>query len=96
MSLPDLPPVLHLDVAQPGVRVDVQSPTVDIDNADGRVVVALAPGPPGPQGPQGVPGGGGSGAAWFTGEGPPGTVVGAAPGDYYIDTITGTIYRLGD
>lgn len=96
MSLPDLPPVLHLDVSQPGVQVDVEAPTVDVGTADGRVVVALAPGPPGPQGPQGVPGDGGSGAAWFTGVGPPGTIMGASPGDYYIDTSTGTIYRLGD
>lgn len=96
MSLPDLPPVLHLDVSQPGVQVAVDAPAVEVETSLPPVVVAVAPGPPGPAGPQGVPGDGGSGAAWFTGVGPPGTIVGSSPGDYYIDTSTGTIYRLGD
>jgi hypothetical protein len=32
---------------------------------------------------------------WFTGEGPPPmTIVGAARGDMYIDTLTGQLYQL--
>jgi hypothetical protein len=31
---------------------------------------------------------------WFTGEGPPGVVLGAGPGDMYIDELTGKLYQL--
>ena len=30
----------------------------------------------------------------FTGNGPPGTIIGAEPGDEYLDNDSGTIYRL--
>lgn len=33
-------------------------------------------------------------AGLWTGEGPPGTIVGAAVGDDYLDTLTGNLYRL--
>ncbi|CAM5594035.1 hypothetical protein [Rhodanobacter lindaniclasticus] len=41
------------------------------------------------RGPDGAPG-----QIRFTGIGAPGTIVGASPGDTYLDTITGTIYQL--
>lgn len=32
---------------------------------------------------------------WFTGEGPPPPVIpGAGPGDFYVDSLTGWLYRL--
>ncbi|MGN2634641.1 hypothetical protein ACTD5D_39690 [Nocardia takedensis] len=68
---------------------------VSTDPAGSRVLIVATPGPPGPPGPPGA-GEGGGGSAWWTGTGPPATVLGSAPGDHYIDTTTGTIYRLGD
>lgn len=47
-----------------------------------------------------APGGGGSGGAGtagqprFTGQGPPGLVLGANPSDLYLDVLTGLIYEL--
>lgn len=73
---------------QPFVTVEVLPPP-----AWGVVTVA------GPQGPQGNPGQTGpsySGVGWFFGEGEPNTVIGSKPGDFYMDTSTGTIYKLGD
>lgn len=62
------------------------------------------PGPEGPPGPQGEPGtgttpgppgpAGKDGQIRFTGHGPPGTIVGAEPGDTYMDLTTGDIYKL--
>jgi len=46
-------------------------------------------GTPGPQGPPGR-----DGQIRFTGQGPPGTIVGAVPGDNYLDILTGDVYRL--
>lgn len=32
---------------------------------------------------------------WFTGEGPPPALIpGAGPGDFYVDSLTGWLYRL--
>lgn len=31
---------------------------------------------------------------WHHGNGPPGVIVGAAPGDFYVDDLTGNYYRL--
>jgi hypothetical protein len=31
---------------------------------------------------------------WWHGDGPPGVVVGAQPGDFYVDDLTGNYYRL--
>lgn len=44
----------------------------------------------GSEGASGVPG-----PQWWFGEGEPGTVIGSSPNDIYIDTLTGTLYRLG-
>ena len=38
--------------------------------------------------------GGGGGSRWFNGDGPPGTITAAAPGDYYLDGISGAFYVL--
>jgi hypothetical protein len=49
----------------------------------------------GAQGAQGSPGAQGArGSAWFTGAGVPTTVANSAPGDLYLDTDTGDVYRL--
>lgn len=40
--------------------------------------------------------GAGGGAGLWTGEGPPGLIIGMQVGDEYIDTLTGTIYRLNE
>lgn len=37
---------------------------------------------------------GGAGQPRFTGQGPPGTIIGANPGDEYLDKLTGDIYTL--
>lgn len=31
---------------------------------------------------------------WHHGDGPPGVIVGAQPGDFYVDDTTGNYYRL--
>jgi len=60
--------------------------------------VAGAAGPVGPQGiagPVGPTGPTGQrGTMWFTGAGAPGTVGGSLPGDYYLDSNSGTYYVL--
>lgn len=43
----------------------------------------------GPAGKDGAPG-----QIRFTGTGMPGTIVGASPGDTYLDVLTGTVYTL--
>ena len=40
------------------------------------------------------PAGSGDGSRWFNGDGAPGTVSGAEPGDYYLDGISGAFYVL--
>lgn len=59
-------------------------------------VVGGVPGPPGQPGPPGGPPGpvGPAGQPRWSGQGPPSVIVGAAPGDDYLDETTGTIYRL--
>ncbi|MGH3986338.1 MAG: hypothetical protein ACRDTZ_03350 [Pseudonocardiaceae bacterium] len=60
-----------------------------------------ATGPAGEQGTAGATGATGAtgstgprGATWFDGEGAPGTIGGSQPGDYYLDTLDGTVYKL--
>ncbi len=88
---------LTLEVSvPPATDIETLADVVEVsaDPAGPRVLIVATPGPPGPPGPPGQ--GQGGGTAWFTGTGPPGTILGASPGDAYIDTTTGTIYRLGD
>ena len=57
------------------------------------VVTVTASGPQGPPGPSGPPGE--AQVDWFSGEGPPPSVIqGAGPGDMYIDTLNGQLYQL--
>ncbi len=60
-----------------------------------RSVAIVKAGPAGPTGATGLqgPAGKGSGERYY-GEGPPGVIIGAAPGDEYVDSLTGNIYRL--
>ena len=71
----------------PWVQVSVLPPPT-------AAVVAVA-GPQGPAGASGTPGPAYSSPAWFFDDGPPGTIIGAKPGDFYMDVSTGTIYELG-
>jgi hypothetical protein len=50
-------------------------------------------GPPGPPGEDGDIGPAGSLVKWF-GNGSPGVIIGASPGDLYLDLDTGDIYQL--
>ena len=66
-----------------------------IDPITGGVVGPTGPaGPPGEPGPPGPPGE--PGPEWWFGDGPPDTLLGARPGDLYLDRETGQIYQLGD
>lgn len=74
------------------------APTFKFLSGPGRVVVSG--GTPvykfvsgGPMGPPGIPGDD-LRVERFYGEGPPGLVVGASPGDEYVDTLTGDLYVL--
>lgn len=90
------------------VDVDAPLPEVDVEGLafDGLdvFVVPGPPGPPGPQGPVGPQGPEGprgfdgtfGGTAWWSGNGPPVTVIGSKPGDKYLDVDTGDVYTLGD
>lgn len=68
-------------------------PQVSVSSFDEpATVVTIA----GPRGPRGEPGPAFTGTAWWYGEGEPGTIIGSKPGDMYVDTLTGIVYRLGD
>jgi hypothetical protein len=41
-----------------------------------------------------MPPSGSSGTVWFNGDGPPGQLAGAEPGDFYLDGISGLFYVL--
>lgn len=68
-------------------------------DAPGRKGDPGPPGPPGPVGPVGPVGPEGprsSGPQYWHGQGaPPEVIIGARPGDCYIDVLTGDIYQLG-
>lgn len=86
-----------LDVSPQVAVVAVESPSISTDLRPGETVgIVIAQGPPGTPGPQGPSGPSFEGVAWWYGEGPPQTIVGAKPGDHYMDTATGTIYKLGN
>jgi Collagen triple helix repeat (20 copies) len=51
-----------------------------------------APGPAGADGSPGAPGARGS--LWYSGPGAPGTIGGSLPGDMYLDTASGDVYKL--
>lgn len=68
-------------------------------NAPGRQGEPGPPGPAGPVGPAGPMGPEGprsSGPQYWHGQGaPPEVIIGARPGDCYVDVLTGDIYQLG-
>lgn len=83
----------HLDVGNLyQFDIEIQNPIVDVAATSGPETVGLVmvPGEPGKNG------GAFDGTAWWYGQGPPGTIIGAKPGDDYLDTVTGDIYKLGD
>ncbi|MGH3986339.1 MAG: hypothetical protein ACRDTZ_03355 [Pseudonocardiaceae bacterium] len=83
----------HLNLSD-GDTVRIEPPDVPVFHmeppAAPSVTVVPVVGPPGPIGPPGPVGG----VDWWDGEGPPGVIVGAEPGDLYIDHLTGNLYRL--
>lgn len=81
------------EVNTPNAAIDIDTPIAVPTSNGPSITFAATPGPRGPQGPPGQ--GQGDSTAWWYGEGPPSTLVGSKPGDYYIDTLTGTLYRLG-
>lgn len=72
------------------------SAPVQLPSAANTVLMVPTPGPPGVPGEDGLDGSGFSGTAWWYGAGTPEGVVGSKVGDYYLDTTTGVVYRLGD
>lgn len=91
--------------------VVAERPLIDASPVVGSLAIVEFPGVPGPQGasgaqgppgqtgatgPQGEPGPAYSSPAWWFDDGPPSVIVGAKPGDLYMDVSSGTIYRLGD
>lgn len=76
------------------IQVLSKTQRIVVDPATKAISIVNA-GPPGPPGVDGAPGlpGANAGRRWY-GEGLPGTVVGAAPGDEYLDTLTGDLYIL--
>ncbi len=51
-------------------------------------------GPRGPKGDKGEPGSSFGTTKRYYGEGPPTLIIGASPGDEYVDATTGTLYVL--
>lgn len=82
------PPPLVIEVLAPA-RPAVELAGVGMQGPRGTQGTTGPPGPPGPPGSQGSVGG----RRWY-GDGPPGTVVGSAPGDEYLDRLTGDLYYL--
>jgi len=100
---------VDVEIEAPSIDVDTSGPTVVLEvtpgspgaNGDSAYQVAVKAGFIGTEADwieslKGAPGGAFNGTAWWYGQGAPTTVIGSSPGDYYIDTITGTVYELGD
>lgn len=94
------------DDAATGVVVltdpEPQTDVVEVDSGTTEVIVGDegVAGPPGPQGTVGPTGPAGPAGPegrrpqrWY-GDGPPGTIIGAAPDDEYVDRLTGDLYVL--
>lgn len=78
------------------IDVVVEDPSVSVEVDEAVVAALLVSGPAGPAGPQGPAGPAFDGTAWWYGNGAPAAVIGSKPGDYYMDLLTGNIYKLGD
>lgn len=68
-----------------GIKVDSNQVAVQQSPTTVGMEVVAVPGPPGPAY---------EGTAWWYGDGKPGTIVGAKAGDYYMDVVTGDVYKL--
>lgn len=87
-----------------GLEVSIQNNGTEIQwrlgtgTWQGLVALAALKGDQGIQGIQGIQGtpgvAGARGTKWFSGNGVPGTVAGAATGDFYLDRVSGTVYEL--
>lgn len=76
---------------------DDEPAVVIVDEQPEPVVVVATMGPEGPRGGPGPVGPTGPAPhirTRFYGSGPPETVIGASPGDEYVDTVTGNLYLL--
>ena len=79
------------DTPMSSVEVDGErTSTVEIYGS--YLATISIPGPAGQDGKDGVDGKDGQPRFW--GEGEPGVIIGAEPGDLYLDITTGTMYRL--
>lgn len=90
---------VEVDFATIQVEVDSRPAVSIATEGEPTVIYAVDPGPKGdqgPVGPQGPPGPSFDGTAWWFGSGAPQGIVGSKPGDYFVDVVTGTIYKLGD
>ena len=73
------------------VAIEPEQIQVPVATPDGTLnLYTVSRGPRGPVGPSDS-----DPTTWY-GEGPPTTIIGSSPGDYYTDLLTGTIYKLGD
>lgn len=77
------------DRARAAAVADQIDPLTDDVAPSQRAVAEALDGVVGQPGPPGK-----DGQIRFTGNGPPGTIVGAEPGDTYMDIISGDIYKL--
>lgn len=59
---------------------------VDVTVPEQVAVTSVTAGMAGPPGPPGT--------HWYTGNGPPGVIDGADPGDLYLDMVTGAVWTL--
>lgn len=81
------------DQGDPGAQ-GIQGPQ-GVKGDTGNTGAAGAKGDKGDKGDTGDAGTAGvNGTRWFTGSGAPGVVAGSSPGDLYLDTVDGTVYRL--
>jgi len=88
------PIVFEVEVDTEVASVGVEAAKVSVTPAvDEQVIYAVDKGI---KGDQGDPGAAFEGVAWWYGAGPPSpSPVGAKVGDFYLDTVDGTIYVLG-
>lgn len=85
MNLPRLPSQPD-DRAIPTI-IEPRREVVEITDAADRIVYVTEPVATGGDTEVVMP-------TWHHGDGPPGVIVGAQPGDFYVDDLTGNYYRL--
>jgi hypothetical protein len=78
-------------IVEYSVVIDQPRPEVVEIETERPVLLISSVGARGPQGPQGRPG---TTERRLYGEGPPGTIIGATPGQEYVDILTGDLYVL--